>query len=456
MKKFLSLLIALMLLCPAALAQSYTAQWGDWGTSQFGLINFMFNDEGELIATNEEFCRLYAISREHGWFSATLCQRTPEGHHQSGGEALMDAEGNLLTGHIYSNFEAASANMIIAVQEDAQYNQQYSVLNEKGEVIVPPQDTRIALIGDDLCYTTSDDGQIILIHRDGSRTLLNAYICTNMVGFSHFVDHTYVPLLPASPTPDGKCGYIDLNGNWVIEPQYSFANHFFPAYEGADSAFAEVDGGLVDTQGRQIVPCGYESVFTKRTAIKAIRSTGDVFDIYSHDGEFLFSCDQRVQLFGDFFYIPETGTLLDRQGNEFAYNRQRFEPVSDGRYSDLALLRDRDTGFISILQADGTMLHTNSSALSPAGKDLYVESYPFEADHPGYGNCACSLFDTRYVLVDGNGNRILPGEYYLLIPLEGTAYYLFEDETGYGVLKPDGTTLLYVDLDYNRHVQVWG
>lgn len=77
-----------------------------------------------------------------------------------------------------------------------------------------------------------------------------------------------------------KYGYIDVNGNYVVEPKYDELGKFVGGY-----AYAMNDKGLcgaVDTQGNEVIPCQYEHVTSAYEGIFGVKKAG-LYGYYSID-----------------------------------------------------------------------------------------------------------------------------------------------------------------------------
>lgn len=103
-------------------------------------------------------------------------------------------------------------------------------------------------------------------------------------------------------------GYCDVNGNWMLPPQWSFVGYF-----RAGTAPVRSDEGLwgiIDAEGRYLVPCQYPSMSDTYGLIEL--SPAEFPDGYIggvDDGFYVF--DGKNDLQG--FYSIQTATIVEPQ-----------------------------------------------------------------------------------------------------------------------------------------------
>ena len=102
----------------------------------------------------------------------------------------------------------------------------------------------------------------------------------------YYWDYDYEEVRP------GKWGYLDIQGNVIVEPQYVYAVGFYNG--GGERAVVArlVDGellwGAIDRLGNEIVPCLYESLYTCWGDAFAYRRFGEeLYGIMDMDGNIL-------------------------------------------------------------------------------------------------------------------------------------------------------------------------
>ena len=102
----------------------------------------------------------------------------------------------------------------------------------------------------------------------------------------YYWDHDY------DDVTAGKWGYIDIHGKIVVEPQYTYAVGFYNG--GGERAVVAklIDGklywGAIDRTGKEVIPCTYETLYTRWGDAFAYRPYGEkLYGIMDRDGNIL-------------------------------------------------------------------------------------------------------------------------------------------------------------------------
>lgn len=194
-------------------------------------------------------------------------------------------------------------------------------------------------------------------------------------------------------TKDGLSGYLDKNGEWIIEPKYTYADIFKKGY-----AVAGVDGkeGLIDKKGNwQIAPM-YETL------------------IYNGD------CEILIAEIDD-----DNCILIDKNGNQVIDRVFEDEELGSGFDSGLCLKRDIYYGYID---------KSGEYVIDPQFDDAswFNNGYAYVKDES----------NEKYAYIDTEGNYITD---YLFDEVK----YFTEDGLAavkvngkWGYIKTDGTWFL--------------
>ena len=90
----------------------------------------------------------------------------------------------------------------------------------------------------------------------------------------------------------GKWGYVDIDGNVIVQPQYVYAVNFYNG--GGDRAVVArlTDGkllwGAIDRTGNEVIPCVYESLYTRWGDAFAFRRFGEeLYGVMDLDGNII-------------------------------------------------------------------------------------------------------------------------------------------------------------------------
>ncbi|CAH1194252.1 hypothetical protein PAECIP111892_01507 [Paenibacillus auburnensis] len=168
------------------------------------------------------------------------------------GYTFIDEKGKEVTSARYDYLNSLHEGRALFSKQSTTGNSSYGYLNAQGKEVLPP----VYLDAGDFMNGTAlvkvSEGEYALIDPKG--TVLHTY------------KHPYVGnpgdgLLAYQETENGKYGYLNLDGSVAIKPQFTAA---MPFSEGrAVINTAEDYGnayGLIDKQGKQIVPANYYEV----------------------------------------------------------------------------------------------------------------------------------------------------------------------------------------------------
>ncbi|MGE5761430.1 MAG: WG repeat-containing protein [Gemmatimonadota bacterium] len=171
----------------------------------------------------------------------------------------VDPEGKLV---IEGDFESPEVffDGLARVKRDGKYG----FIDREGRYVVPPKfDEALLRFSRDRTVAVHD-GQAWLVDLQGRDIAsLGAWRWPNLgseEGFDDIASHVgYSDFFADGLIPwqrDGRWGYVDLDGRWVIEPQFEMAQ---PFHAGRASVQADGRGRLIDVHGREIasVPRGW-------------------------------------------------------------------------------------------------------------------------------------------------------------------------------------------------------
>lgn len=168
------------------------------------------------------------------------------------GYTFIDEKGKQVTSARYDYLNSLREGRALFSKQSTTGDSRYGYLNAQGKEVLPP----VYLDAGDFMNGTAlvkvSEGEYALIDPEG--TVLHTY--------KHpFVGNPGDGLLAYQETENGKYGYLNLDGSVAIKPQFTAA---LPFSEGrAVINTAEDYGnayGLIDKQGKQIVPATYYEV----------------------------------------------------------------------------------------------------------------------------------------------------------------------------------------------------
>ena len=246
----------------------------------------------------------------------------------------------------------------------------------------------------------------------------------------------------AEESPSQKYGYINRNGEVVMQPKYDYADEFFS--ERARVFYGEVEDlfgspkngvfGYIDRSGIEVVPPIFEwaSSFNE-SGLARVKKDGlyGVIDVNGHEVipfiyENLREPDENCRLYiakkdGKIGVIDPSGKTVVRFEYDYiecSYDKiYAFQGPVGGSY-DLP----RDTGTYTVMGLDGSILFDVESRLVAPYKD-----------------CFFALKNDLYALYSNSGKQLTDFKYSLLIGTnEGVILYWVSDSALVGLLDVKG------------------
>lgn len=229
-----------------------------WGTPGecYGPAEALLSAEGRRV-TDASFLGMW--SDKKGW---RVC---PESTKQIG---LLREDGSWFAPPIYEGIENDRDDIAIAKRKAEGETQQF-LLTVEGEEISFPYRIDPDCLDGDLCRFNAATEPVE----------------APLPGYCWDYDDDDVSA--------GNWGYIDCHGKVVIEPQYVYAKRFDNWFNGEPAAVARlVEGklywGAIDKTGREVIPCIYESLYTRWGDAYAYRLHGNnLYGVMTLDGNVL-------------------------------------------------------------------------------------------------------------------------------------------------------------------------
>ncbi|MBR0464135.1 MAG: WG repeat-containing protein [Clostridia bacterium] len=381
--------------------------------------NCLVDPEGNVYAEDEDYLGISVIVSDGGErrFLATRAED---------GEAhmyLLDEKGQPLTDGGCEYIFLAGDDILF---QDSQGR--YGAYGWDGEILIPAEYLSLYPVGDgsffgfrdEYAYELSSSSAERIWPGEGSETVtLGSGDVTSISDF-------YDGLAEASVYVDGQslCGYVDGSGRWAIVPQFTYASYFSGGYATVMLLGYE---GLIDRQGRLLLPIKYDAVsmpYTDSPTVAAARK-GDRLTVYD-----LSTMESLYEIEGvDYSWFGDCADVLIAScGDEVrAYTREgrlictasdsvELTILSDDRYcsvdfSDMSFeLRDFDG---NLLMSDTGYIYPVYDGKGAVGFTLYQS----ETIESTYGHVGLDGRKAREGLYDLDGNEILPPKYDSIVPL---------------------------------------
>lgn len=224
---------------------------------------------------------------------------------------------------------------------------------------------------------------------------------------------------------DATYGYMDQDGNIVIEPRFKKAE---PFYESGVALVSDSNDmvGLINQNGEYLIEPKWENLFYSEGMFLGYQSESDITTVFDAAGKQMFQKQGYIGEFSEGFaqvygegYIDTTGKIviglgydlitpfvngiaevaqdylspsyyIDKQGNDMT------EKVSSG----LKMYKDEATGLYGFQNMKGDII-INAQ---------YYEASPFLYDH-ALVNVGSDFNNGRYGVIDTNGNWVIEPKY---------------------------------------------
>lgn len=364
------------------------------------------------------------------------------------GEALLSAEGKRLTDASFLYMESEERAWRVCLES----TNRWGLLREDGSWLAPPI---YESIGEDrggcAMAKSKADGELrqFLLTVEGEE-----------LPFPYSIDEGYFEggLCPfnaatepvEAPTPGyywdndydevtaGNWGYIDNHGKVVVEPQYAYAVGFYNGGGKRAVVARLVDGklywGAIDKTGREVIPCIYESLYTRWGDAFAYRPFGEsLYGVMDLDGNVLIS--PRFEYFEE--YNEAHGMLtVTKKGNAMGvYSLEQQRMIIPEEYDCV----DYDEHILSCEDADTLDTHY----FTYEGEELDFSQYDSGSETEG-------LLKTRkgdaYGYMTLDGTVVVPNILHRgrgdMLALYRKGYFISGEEHRLGFSAVDGRVIV--------------
>ena len=259
---------------------------------------------------------------------------------------------------------------------------------------------------------------------------------------------------------NGKCGYIDKQGNVVIAPEYDCAS---PFSQGIAAVCKEGKWGAIDQNGKMVIPMEYTFVQTVREGLcgvykdplcgyldpsgKTVIPLTDKYDLIH-----LFRCGMAVVTVGNWkLDLPKqnenesAADFLKRfrkkvdenfQKNSFGAINQKGELVIEPKYQYISDFGDG----LAAATIDGKKVYINT-----LGQTVFeVPQYNYHGTF--FEGLAWVRSGEKYGCIDTSGKLIIPTEYDNMLVFKNK--YAPASKSGkWGLIDQNGTVQLPIEYD---------
>ena len=245
-------------------------------------------------------------------------------------------------------------------------------------------------------------------------------------------------------------GYIDVHGKTVIKPKFEMAGNFI----NGSTAVREPDGnwGIIDRRGKFIVEPIYRTIsYFKEGFARAIDMETGEYWFLNEEGEKVFGPYKGAYLFHNGkALVKETEEnrgwfLIDKKGKKYPFNEEveimMVKWYGEGDFAPKNEYLDFSEGYPAYINDSYVAVNEKGEAISPEYK--YLEFF----DRNGYAIAAIQKGeDSFYGVIDKQYNWVIEPEY----------SSLYKSDYGYVVAEKEwGESYIVMDLKGNVVFTGW-
>lgn len=372
------------------------------GNTDFELVNL----KGEIICNFEGFEHYENINNDE---LLIVKYNTPYNIYK-----LIDKKGNIIleeiniTGPTIINNDALQ-DKFIAFKED----EKVKIINLETKQIIQNNEY------EDVCHYHTVD-RLIKVKKDGKYGFIdeNGNIIINCE-YENLADYFLEDMIVAKK--DGKCGCIDKNGNIVIDFEYDRIGVFS---EGIVSAKKGDKIGFLDKQGNIIIDFKYEYIYDEE-------SNKDNFEFFTDMPEFK---EDVVAVFKD-----EQGFFIDKSGNKAIDFETEFNTTHFNRAFNNGILVGQKNGKTGIFDKTGKLL---------------VDFIYDDIQNYGCIELLPAELNGKWGCIDKKGNTIINFEFDWPVDFDTNydgiidEYAIVQKNNKYGCIDKNGNILIEFKYDY--------
>ena len=155
-----------------------------------------------------------------------------------------------------------------------------------GELVIPAKFEKAWVFSEGLACVMLD-GKLGFVDHDGNMLIENTFDYTPYIGSYCF--HSGLCLMSDD---NGKMGFIDKRGKWVVNPIYSYVNRTEKGYWIVeDTSYMR---GLLNENGQVVIPCEYEYIyFGWQDEYISVRTRDHIDQVFDKEGRLVNAFDYQ-------------------------------------------------------------------------------------------------------------------------------------------------------------------
>ena len=403
----------------------------NYGSYVYGLVD----SSGNIVVypgyASVSWVSNYSHIRDRGAIKAVIALQNLYDGEPLGDYTLAAVNGSWVSKEDYSSLYPVKDGIIVRSAN----NDMAGIIDYNGKMVVECIYQGILNYNDGIILIYNSEGQYEYLTKSGKRAVPKT--------FEERCEGFYEGL--AAVMEDGKYGYIDRTGDWVIAPQFDYASQFVSGFAcvGIGNSYDNTRYGIINRKGYVVIPCVHISRFglengifysactddTGRPKKKYYKNSSSGFVEISRQEITFYDCEDKA------LYGKGKEFLLD---DDDGYAEHLFHGVYYAIFKGLVTIDGE-----LLWSANEGRLHTSTYNLggSLVGTNIWM------MDVFGEQRFFSLEVNEKYGIVDIRGNLILPAEYDRIFPV-GNKFSVTKGHYT-GIINADGSWLFKKSLlDY--------
>lgn len=383
----------------------------------YGLVDFEGNEVVSLQHDDIYYCGSYYVASSY--FEFTI-------YDDLGEEIVSMDDANIVESYkefCPRDYSPLNTEGLIPFESDLGL---YGYINFDGEKVIPAQYQTTMPFNDNGLAVVMDDYKTAVINQDGEIVIdfISGYV------YQLILDDLI------KVYDNGKYGFIDIEGNNVIEFIYDDVNYFIGEYSTVKLDYKQ---GIIDKSGNIVVDIIYDAIWYNGETEHIIAIKDGKFGYINIEGEIIYSFEYNY-----IRSLEEDGYLFAEKQGLMGLVDSSENIILDFEYISMFWIDDNHT-YLSVKKDDKYALYNKDG-------DLILG---FDYEFIGLMDEDAIIFSTyidsleeikKYGFMDIDGNILLEATYdRIFTQTEGL--YLVENSDKYGFINKDGDVVINLDYD---------
>lgn len=257
-----------------------------------------------------------------------------------------------------------------------------------------------------------------------------------MLFWGSFTLSTYAQIVGAKSAGYQKHGFVDANGNWVVQPIYEFTHWYEKWNLGTFRNKFGGPEGLLDASGKVIFPIGkYKQYYYSRNYIT-------LTDMNEKKGVATLSGDVIVPCLYEEIYIDENGYIRVKSIGKFGLRNQEGREIIPCRYDEIRMSMLEKEDYCDVKQNGKTGLYHIKR-----NKELLPCVFDYISYDDKFGGFKVKQ-NNNYGVYSIDGKEVIPCKYDYLSFDEKFGFFKVEQNEKEGLCNAEGKEIIPCKYDY--------